>query len=159
MQTDILHIAYRRCRAEELDAADRLLVEQAKAACDTSYTPYSRFNVGAAARLTNGETVCGSNQENAAYPSGTCAERCTVFYANARFPEAAVETLAIAARRAEGDFTPSPITPCGTCRQVLIEAQHRHGQPMRVILYGRDETLVLASASDLLPFQFDGNAL
>lgn len=159
MEKTTLHIEYLRCRAEELDDDDRKLVELAKAACDTSYTPYSHFNVGAAVRLTNGEIVSGSNQENAAYPSGTCAERCTIFYANARFPEEAVATLAIAARNAEGTFTKQPITPCGACRQVLIEAQYRHDHPMRVILYGADETFVFESAADLLPFRFDGDAL
>lgn len=159
MEKATLTIGYTRLGADELAADDRALVEQAKAACATSYVPYSHFRVGAAARLSTGETVCGSNQENAAYPSGTCAERCTIFYANAHRPDAAVETLAIAARRADGRFTPEPITPCGACRQVLIETERRYGRPMRIVLYGERETLVLESASDLLPFRFDADAM
>ena len=159
MEKATLTIEYRRLSLAELTADDRALVEKAQAACATSYTPYSHFHVGAAARLTNGETVCGSNQENAASPSSICAERCTVFYANAHFPEAAVETLAIAARRADGTFTPSPITPCGACRQVLIETENRYGRPMRVLLYGEKEIYELKSAADLLPFQFNSEAM
>ena len=159
MEKATLTIGYTRLNADELTADDRALVEQAKAACATSYVPYSHFRVGAAARLSTGETVCGSNQENAAFPSGTCAERCTIFYANAHRPEAAVETLAIAARRADGHFTLEPITPCGACRQVLIETERRYGRPMRIVLYGERETLLLESASDLLPFRFDADAM
>ena len=149
MEKATLTIGYTRLNADELTADDRALVEQAKAACATSYVPYSHFRVGAAARLSTGETVCGSNQENAAFPSGTCAERCTIFYANAHRPEAAVETLAIAARRADGH----------ACRQVLIETERRYGRPMRIVLYGERETLLLESASNLLPFRFDADAM
>ena len=103
--------------------------------------------------------VCGSNQENAAYPSGTCAERCTMFYANARYPEATPLVIAIAAKNEKGQFTPTPITPCGACRQVLIETQHRYNHSLRVLLYGANRVYCLDSVSDLLPFQFDADAL
>lgn len=159
MKQLIQSIPYTVCQPEELDESDRRLIEQAKAACDTSYAPYSHFRVGAALRLEDGTTVCGSNQENAAYSSGTCAERCTLFYANAHHPGLAPDTIAIAARADGGDFTPAPITPCGACRQVLIEAQHRYGRPLRVLLYGSRHTYILGSISDLLPFQFDADAL
>lgn len=154
-----LQIPYTVCQPDELDTEDRTLVELARRACDTSYVPYSHFHVGAAVRLEDGTTVCGSNQENAAYPSGTCAERCTMFYANARHPHLAPTAIAIAARADDGSFTETPITPCGACRQVLIETQHRYGKPLRVLLYGTRHTFVLESVSDLLPFQFDANAL
>ncbi|EJX08382.1 cytidine deaminase [gut metagenome] len=158
MRNTQLQIDYQICSFEELALADQKLVEAAKAACLTSYAPYSHFSVGAAAALDNGEIVCGSNQENAAYPSGTCAERCTVFYANARYPEAAVTTLAIAARTEDGSYTANPITPCGACRQVLLETEHRYGKAMRILLYGSHHTYVIASCSQLLPFQFSSDS-
>lgn len=132
---------------------------RAKEMCEHSYAPYSKFCVGAAVSLDNGEVVCGSNQENAAYPSGTCAERCTMFYANARYPEATPLVIAIAAKNEKGQFTPTPITPCGACRQVLIETQHRYNHSLRVLLYGANRVYCLDSVSDLLPFQFDADAL
>ena len=154
-----LNIPYICCNFEELNQEEQNLVTLAKQACQTSYAPYSHFSVGAAVLLDNGETVSGSNQENAAYPSGTCAERCTIFYANARFPEAAVNAIAIAAIGTDGEFTPSPITPCGACRQVLIETEHRYKIPMKVLLYGKNEIFVIESCSQLLPFQFNSESL
>ncbi len=154
-----ISISYLSCQPEELPEAEKRLVEAAKTACDTSYAPYSRFRVGAAVLLENGEIVCGSNQENAAYPSGTCAERCTMFYANARYPEVPPVAIAIAARDTSGKFTASPITPCGACRQVLLETQNRYARPLRLLLYGTRETYVIPSISQMLPFQFDASAL
>lgn len=159
MEKLVLNIAYESLRPDELDEPERLLVERAKAACQTSYAPYSRFCVGAAARLANGEVVCGSNQENAAFPSGTCAERCTVFYANARYPDVPVELLAIAAHPHGGEFTSPPITPCGACRQVLLETEKRQGRPLGLLLYGRDVVFRFDSVRSLLPFCFDGDAM
>ena len=159
MKNQELSIPYTSLTVEELDEADRELVERAKTMCSSSYAPYSRFRVGAAVRLADGTVVSGANQENAAYPSGTCAERCTMFYANAAHPDVAPTCIAIAARDETGEFTKQPITPCGACRQVLIETQHRYGQPLRVLLYGAEQTFVLSSVSLLLPFQFDANAL
>ena len=148
-------ISYVSCQLDELETADRLLVEAARQATYTSYAPYSHFSVGAAVRLTNGEVIQGSNQENAAYSAGTCAERCTMFYANAKFPDESIETIAIAARGTNGEFTKAPISPCGVCRQALVEAQLRAGKNLRVLLYGQDEILVINSISDMMPFQFD----
>lgn len=159
MENLTLNIAYASCGMDELTPADRRLVELAMAACDSAYAPYSCFSVGAAVALANGETVCGSNQENAAFPSGTCAERCTMFYANARYPDVAPTCIAIAARNEQGVFTPSPITPCGACRQVLVETQHRYGTPLRVLLYGSRRIYCFDSVSLLLPFQFDAEAM
>jgi len=159
MEKRTLTLNYLTCTTEELDASDRQLVELAKAACNTSFAPYSHFNVGAAIRLANGETVCGSNQEKAAFPSGICAERCTMFYANAHFPDVAPVAIAIAARNEAGQFTATPISPCGACRQVLVETQERYGRPLRVLLYSSQGTLCFDTISDLLPFQFDADAL
>ncbi len=159
MKKIILNIPYTILTEEELSDSDLQLVELAKDACSTSYAPYSHFRVGAAVRMETGEAVSGSNQENAAYPSGICAERCTIFYANARYPETAVEAIAIAARREDGEFTDSPITPCGACRQVLLETEQRFGRPLRVLLYGRREVWQIDSVSALLPFRFDGDSL
>lgn len=107
----------------ELSDADRQLMDAAREATQRSYAPYSHFSVGAAARLENGTVVTGTNQENAAYPSGLCAERTTLFYANSQYPDQAVETLAIAARN-ERDFLDDPIPPCGACRQVMLETEN-----------------------------------
>lgn len=155
MENKILKIAYSSYALDELPAEDRALVEAARSATYTSYAPYSHFSVGAAVRLDNGEIVSGSNQENAAFSAGTCAERCTMFYANARYPDSPIRAIAIAARGTDGSFTSAPISPCGVCRQALIEAQTRAGAPIRVWLYGEREALCLDSISDLLPFQFD----
>lgn len=158
-QSKHLNIAYTCCSYEDLEVADRLLVDRAKAACLTSYAPYSHFSVGAAVALDNGDIVSGSNQENAAYPSGTCAERCTLFYANARYPQTPVNAIAIAAIGTDGAYTSCPITPCGACRQVLIETEHRFGRPMRVLLYGTSKIYLIDSCSSLLPFQFNSDSL
>ena len=156
MIQDHLNIPFERYSFEELSATDRELILQAKEATQRSYAPYSHFYVGAAARLADGQIVSGSNQENAAFPSGLCAERTCLFYANSRYPEQAVTELAIAARTANG-FISQPISPCGACRQVILETEKRYGQPLRILLYGEKETYVLRGISRLLPFSFDGS--
>lgn len=148
-------IAYRLYSIDELSAADVELIEEARQATYRSYAPYSHFSVGAAVRLADGTLLSGSNQENVAYPSGLCAERTTLFYANARYPELAVCTLAIAARGTDGNFLPQPIPPCGACRQVMLEMQNRHHQPLRILLYGTEGVYELARVEDLLPLTFD----
>ncbi len=137
----------------ELSAQDRALVEAAKQMTNHSYSPYSHFRVGAAAQLQNGVIIKGANQENAAYPSGLCAERVTLFAANANYPEEKVEALAIACN-ADGHFTTDPGAPCGACRQVMLETEHRYTGDMRVLLYGEKYTLVFNSAKDLMPLGF-----
>lgn len=155
MENRKIEILYKACQLDELDLSDRELVEAARKATYTSYAPYSHFSVGAAVRLTNGIIVQGSNQENAAFGAGTCAERCTMFYANAQYADEPIQTIAIAARGTNGDFTQAPISPCGVCRQALIEAQQRSGDKLRVLMYGQREIYVIDSISDMLPFQFD----
>lgn len=143
---------------EELNAADRELIDAAREATKRSYAPYSHFSVGAAARLASGIIVTGTNQENAAYPSGLCAERTTLFYANSRYPDQPVDTLAIAART-EKDFIDTPIPPCGACRQVILETEKRYGQPIRILLYGKECIYEIESIGDLLPLSFDASAM
>jgi cytidine deaminase len=153
-----LEIDIESCKYAELQQDDKKLVDEACEATKNSYAPYSKFSVGAAALLKNGIIIKGNNQENAAYPSGICAERTTIFYANAQYPEQPVVTLAIAARNEDG-FLDSPIPPCGACRQVLLETEKRFGKAMRVILYSNDDIYIVKSVKDLLPLSFDESFL
>lgn len=133
---------------------DRKLIEQAYEVAKTAYAPYSKFNVGAAALLSNGQVVLGSNQENIAYPSGICAERVALFAAGANFPNEKVDTIAIVAK---GDLLPfdKVLSPCGACRQVMLETEVRQQDPYRVILVSQNgKTIVFHKAQDLLPFAF-----
>ena len=132
---------------DELSKEDQELVKLAKDITAHSYAPYSKFSVGAAALLDNGVIITGTNQENAAYPSGICAERTTLFYANSQYPNQAILTLAIAART-EVDFIDMPIPPCGACRQVMLETENRYKKPMRVLLYGKDGIYEIKSVGD-----------
>ena len=146
------------CTYNELTTEEQKLIDAACEATKRSYAPYSHFSVGAAALLENGIVVTGTNQENAAYPSGTCAERTTIFYANSQYPDQAIKTLAIAAR-SEEDFLNTPISPCGACRQVLLETEKRFGKPMRILLYGKKEIYIIPSIANLLPLCFDSDFL
>ena len=139
---------------DELNKDDLMLVNAAKEATAGSRSPSSGFKVGAAILLDDGTVVTGSNQENAAYPSGLCAERTALFAAGHSHPGKAVTALAIAARNDKG-YTAQPITPCGACRQVLAETEQRGGKPIRYILYGTDGTMIIEGGTDaLLPFCF-----
>lgn len=142
----------------ELNTADQELLQAAIEATNRSYAPYSKFSVGAAALLANGIVVTGTNQENAAYPSGLCAERTTLFYANSQYPDQAVVTLAIAART-ETDFITVPIPPCGACRQVILETEKRYNCPIRILLYGKECIYEVKGIGDLLPLSFDASAM
>ncbi len=146
------------CQYDELSDQDKQLIDKAKEMTQHSYAPYSKFRVGAAALLANGAIVTGSNQENAAYPSGLCAERTTLFYANSQYPDQAVLTLAIAART-EQDFIDNPIPPCGACRQVILETETRYKHPVRILLYGKKEIYLIKGIRDLLPLSFDGSEM
>lgn len=143
---------------DELNKTDQDLMTSAMEATTRSYAPYSKFSVGAAALLANEIVVTGTNQENAAYPSGLCAERTTLFYANSQYPGQPVLTLAIAART-EKDFIDLPIPPCGACRQVILETEKRYKQPIRILLYGKKEIYEVKSIGDLLPLSFDASAM
>lgn len=139
---------------QELTADDRQLVDMAREATSRAYAPYSKFHVGAAIRLDNGEVVTGANQENAAFPSGTCAERTACYYAHATYPYAQFECIAIAAVGTDGIELEDPCAPCGACRQALLEYEKLAGHPVRVILVGRDKMYLLRSVKALVPFAF-----
>ena len=155
MAEKIININYREydC-AEKLPDEYRELLQLALEATANSYAPYSGFHVGAAVKMIGGETVTGSNQENAAYPSGLCAERTALFYASARRPDKPMTAIAIAAGQ-NGELCNSPATPCGACRQVMAQYQTKSGRPMKVILVGEDKVWVFEKVDNLLPFIFD----
>jgi len=139
---------------QELSETDRMLVKKAREILRNAYSPYSGFSVGAALLLENGEIITGNNQENAAYPSGLCAERTAVFYAGAQFPGVAITTIAITAS-SKGKYISQPAYPCGACRQVLLEARNRSGKPMKVILAGEEKIEIINDARELLPLPFE----
>lgn len=159
MEKRVIQINYDVLVPEELAPGERIVVEAARKATEGSYSPYSHFSVGAAVLLADGTVVAGSNQENAAFPSGICAERCAMFYANASHPDQPVLKIAIAARRSDGQFTEQPVTPCGACRQVLLETECRYGQPVEVLLCGTEAVYRLPSVRSLLPFHFDDSSM
>lgn len=139
---------------EEMPSADQKLVRAAMEAQKSSYAPYSHFNVGAAVRLEDGTIIKGSNQENAASPSGLCAERTAMFAAGANYPGVPMVSIAIAGGPSLG-LCANPATPCGACRQVMAEYQKIGGKPMSVILVGADKIWKFDRVDDVLPFIFD----
>lgn len=139
---------------DELTEAQKSLVDVAREYTSHAYAPYSHFQVGAAIHLDNGSIMPGANQENAAYPSGTCAERSACFAAGAQHPGAKFQAIAIAARGTDGDFLPHPVAPCGACRQALLEYETLAGHDVEVLLVGKDRVFRLPSVKSLLPFAF-----
>ena len=159
MKEMILQTRVKVCNVDELPVEDRAVVDAARRATANSYAVYSHFNVGAAVRLEDGTVVCGTNQENAAYPSGLCAERTTLFWANSQYPDKAVTLLAIAARTDNGELE-KPIPPCGACRQVILETEKRYNTSMKIILFGTKECYVIEDGvKALLPLSFDAGFL
>lgn len=154
MEEKKIIIAYREAELGELSHADGEIVSEARRAAEGSYSPYSRFAVGAAIRLETGEIVRGANQENAAYPSSICAERSACYWASANRPGVVMETIAIAARRHDDDWQVDPIPPCGACRQALLEYEAKQHKPMRVMLIGRSKVWIFPSVASLLPCTF-----
>jgi cytidine deaminase len=138
---------------DELPKDYQKLISEAKAQTRKAYAPYSKFCVGASVLLTNGMIFGGNNQENIAYPSGLCAERVALFHANSQQPEVAVKAIAVAAYT-NNKFTDKPITPCGACRQVLLETQNRFKQNIELLLYGEEEIFVIKDAGNLMPLSF-----
>lgn len=134
------------------------LLEKAKLSALKAYAPYSTYHVGAAVLLEDGTIVTGNNQENAAYPSGLCAERTALFYANATYPDLAVRAIAIAAYN-KGDYSKDVCTPCGSCRQVLVEVENRYDKPVEIIMYGKGQIYEVDSIRDLLPLSFGKESL
>jgi cytidine deaminase len=150
-----LHIHVLVKTEEELTPQEVKLIDEARRATYRSYAPYSHFSVGASVELADGTIVSGSNQENAAYPSGLCAERTAVFYANSRYPDQPIRRICIVARDTKGQFLQRPISPCGACRQVLLEAEQRAKNAIEVLLYGTDGVYIISSIKDLLPLEFE----
>ena len=139
---------------EELSADEQALVQLAISATERAYAPYSHFQVGAAVLLENGEMLPGCNQENAAFPVTLCAERTALFAAGAQWPDVAVTKLAIAARGTDGQLTDEPVTPCGSCRQAIIETETRFGRQVKILLYGRNKVYVIDGIRPLMPLSF-----
>lgn len=155
MTSKEIKIAYQEFDSiDELEAKDRELAQAAVEATSQAYAPYSKFNVGAAVLFEDGVIVKGANQENAAYPSGLCAERTALFYASASRPDKAMVAIAIAAGQ-NGQLCEMPATPCGACRQVMAQYQLKSGLPMRVLLVGAHKIWRFEKVDDLLPLIFD----
>ncbi|MGQ1785638.1 MULTISPECIES: cytidine deaminase [unclassified Saccharicrinis] len=143
---------------QELPDEEIELLNKAREAAENSYSPYSNFKVGAALLLENGEVVTGNNQENAAYPSGICAERTAIFWANAQYPDVAVKSMAVTAIK-KGNLVSTPLSPCGSCRQVMLETETRFHNSIKTILDSSSEIWVVDSAKDMMPLYFNGKDL
>ena len=148
INTDVTVLQY-----GELKESARQLADAAREATDNSYSPYSGFSVGAAIRLEDGSIIKGANQENAAFSVTMCAERTAIFNAQSNFPQLAITEIAIAAKNAEG-FVEEPVSPCGSCRQVLLEMEQRYGKDIEIYLCGNNNVYKLDSAKGLLPLAF-----
>lgn len=141
---------------EELESNDKELVLEAAKAALNAYAPYSMFRVGAAIRLENGTIIKGTNVENAAFPSGICAERSAIAALVSGYPDEKPAAIAIAALTEDG-LTEEPVTPCGNCRQVIAEEEARSGNQIKIILAGKKKTIIVESIKSLLPLQFSRN--
>ena len=142
------------CQMNELTPQEQQLLQCAIEATAHSYAPYSHFHVGAALLLADGTMLPGCNQENAAFPAGLCAERSAIFAAGAQHPDVAPTMLAIAARDTTGQLTQEPVSPCGTCRQVIIETETRYNSPLRILLYGQRCVYAMDGIKHLMPLSF-----
>ncbi len=148
--------SYDFTQRSELSEVDQRLIDEATKSREHAYAPYSRYKVGASALLSDGSIVVGSNQENAAYPSGLCAERVVLFACGAQYPNENIETVAIITQ-AHGDL---PASSCGSCRQVLSEFEQRQTNPIRILFCDTDgNVLISSSVRDLMPFSFEGDRL
>ena len=145
--------------SEVLLPADRQLLDRATSACASAYAPYSGFSVGAAILLANGQVILGNNQENSVYPSGLCAERVALFAASANHPGIPIVAIAITATT-NRFVMDGPVTPCGSCRQVMAEYEQLHGQPIRIIMSSSSGSVrIVESTGSLLPFLFHAELL
>lgn len=144
---------------EELSDSDRFLIQKAKKAAENAYAPYSEFLVGAAILLENGIVVIGNNQENAAFPSGMCAERIAVFSVASQYPDIAITTIAITAFSKKYTVN-HPIAPCGSCRQVIAEVEKRQNKSIRMLLSGQEGKIIeIMGIETILPFMFSSDEL
>lgn len=155
IRTNNISFSYKEFeKPEDLNPDDKELVSSARKAALNAYAPYSKFRVGAAVRLESGIIVRGTNVENAAFPSGICAERNALSNSISNYPNDKPVAIAIAAMSEDG-LTDDPVPPCGNCRQVIAEEESRTGNQIRIILSGKNKTLVIESISILLPLQFN----
>lgn len=154
-----LTLRYNQLEYNELSSQDRQLLTAAVEAACSAYAPYSHFKVGAAVLLDSGEVISGNNQENAAYPIGLCAERVALFYANATHPNERVTTLAITVVDDNNEVKNDVISPCGACRQALAETEMRFSQPIRILLFAKNQILEFQSVQTLLPLCFNQSDL
>lgn len=160
MKKKEIKIEYIECSSSsQLEASDLDLLKRAKLAVKGSYSPYSKFAVGAAVKLANGKIVIGSNQENGAFPSGLCAERVALFAAGAQYPGVTIEAIAITVKTANNNHK-FPVVPCGACRQVMLESENIGGKNMKIIMHGEgDSCYVVENVKSILPFAFNGDFL
>lgn len=144
---------------DELDSIGKKLIEIAQSKLENAYAPYSKFKVSAALLMGNGEIICGNNQENAAYPSGLCAERTAIFYAMSRFPHDKIKAIAVVAQN-ESNTLHQPVTPCGACRQVISEYEKKDN-PITLYFQGSKQSKIwkFNSNCDLLPFGFEASSI
>ena len=154
-KTKRINISYTEfAEINDLEERDKELAKAAIGAMSGAYSPYSHFNVGAAVRLSSGQIITGANQENAAYPSGLCAERTAMFHASAAYPAESMVAIAIAGGQ-NGKICDSPATPCGSCRQVMAEYQKKGGCNMEVLMIGAEKIWKFEKVDDILPLIFD----
>lgn len=140
--------------AKDLDKNDATLLSAAQKMVKTAYAPYSEFHVGAAILLDNGEIITGNNQENAAYPSGLCAERVAIYYAGAHYPKASIKAIAITVK-SKNTVVNEPLSPCGACRQAIAEYENKFNKPIKIIMMGeKGKVYVAKSIESLLPLMF-----
>ncbi len=159
MENKQIVLPYRTAKPDEMPLSDRTLIQAAANAARTAYAPYSHFRVGCAILLQNGQVIQGSNQENASSPCGTCAERTALFYAEAQYPDVPICCIAISALTETGP-TAKPVTPCGLCRQALLEAQKRQCRnAIRLLMAGSEEVWEITDVGLLLPLQFDAQSM
>ncbi len=147
--------------SSELDSEDAELLKKARTVTEEAYAPYSKFHVAAAAKLANGKIVTGTNQENASYPVGICAERSLLATAASNYPGISIETIAVTYKNMrEPSNSDHPVSPCGMCRQALQEYETRTNQPIRLILSGMEGKIyVIEKSSQLLPLGFNSGEL
>ncbi len=153
MEKVIIKSEFSLFKFEELDDVLKTLVSKAIDATDNSYSPYSNFKVGAALQLEDGTIVIGANQENAAFSVTMCAERSAIFNAQSNHPDLAITTIAIAAKNVNG-LVHIPISPCGSCRQVILEMEQKYKRNIKILLCGSEGIYVINSIKDLLPLSF-----
>ena len=153
MENKIINTNIAVCTFDELSSEYRQLIEEAKKQTEKAYAPYSNFQVGSAILLENQLVIGGNNQENVACPSGLCAERVGVFYANSQYPDVPISAIAVAAFT-NGDFTSLPVNPCGACLQVLIESEMRQKKDITLLLYGKENVHIIKSIKECLPLYF-----